>query len=547
MNKTKQPKTIRTKLLQMVCITIAVGMLIVILAVVPILNMTFQSNATQSLVQLGDAYSDAVYCSVRLTGGDDLAKYAEGLLTGFVEDSKYEASALLLDEDGALVAAVGAAESVSEDSAYKAMTTAMLAGESGSTSVRLSDGAKYLVAYCPVGNNQNWSLALFYSSISVLAANRFVTYIMVGLSLILIAIAYYVATKRAATLVVPIGVICDRLGALAEGDIHSQVSLERDKTELEVGELVDSLRKTVSRLNTYISDIGHVLSGLAEGDFTVQPEVEYAGDFSQIRSSLEAIKQGLSTSFKAIYDCADAVKSSSDVVSSTSQNLAQGATEQASAVEELAATVAGIAEQAAGTADRAGEVRALTKNNEQNINKSMSCMQELKSAMEDMALNSSQISKIVKTIDDLAFQTNILALNAAVEAARAGQQGKGFAVVADEVRNLANKSAEAAKETQRLVSEAIRSTENGTGITGRMNEALTLVTEKNAVIADKIDEIAADAESQNVGIEQVNTGIEQISIVVQSNTATAEESAAASAELNSQAQTLEETVSHFHF
>ena len=279
----------------------------------------------------------------------------------------------------------------------------------------------------------------------------------------------------------------------------------------------------------------------------MQPEVEYAGDFSQIRSSLEAIKQGLSTSFKAIYDCADAVKSSSDVVSSTSQNLAQGATEQASAVEELAATVAGIAEQAAGTADRAGEVRALTKNNEQNINKSMSCMQELKSAMEDMALNSSQISKIVKTIDDIAFQTNILALNAAVEAARAGQQGKGFAVVADEVRNLANKSAEAAKETQRLVSEAIRSTENGTGITGRMNEALTLVTEKNAVIADKIDEIAADAESQNVGIEQVNTGIEQISIVVQSNTATAEESAAASAELNSQAQTLEETVSHFHF
>lgn len=485
-------------------------------------------------------------------GGD---YFAQSLIS-FIEGSNYSSQAFVLDNTGKIIVhsdmqkvidGTDAVELSAGNASYSAMVSDMIAGGSGCTNVVLEDGEKYVAAYNPVGNAQGWSLVLLYNFGDVTKASSFILLTIAGLAALLLLVSYFVASNRATTITDPIEEINQRLQKLSEGDTHSALDITRKNTEREIGELSASLSATLSHINSYIGDIGHVLTSLAGGDFTVESNVQYDGDFSLIRQSLDKIQQDLRGSFNEIYQCAHSVENSSEIVFSTSQNLAHGATEQAASVEELAATIADISQHASATSERAGEVRDLTGANEQNINSSMDCMGELKTAMSDMGESSAQISKIVKTIDDIAFQTNILALNAAVEAARAGEAGKGFAVVADEVRNLANKSAQAAQETQRLVSEAINSIEKGIDITERMNSSFNLVIDKNVVIAEKIQEIADDAEMQNQSISQINIAIDQISVVVQTNTATAEESAAASTELNVQAEKLGQTVSHFKF
>ncbi len=242
---------------------------------------------------------------------------------------------------------------------------------------------------------------------------------------------------------------------------------------------------------------------------------------------------------------ADQVNSGGEQVSSGAQALAQGATEQAASVQELAATINSIAEQVKTTAGHAQQAETDNRHAGEEIQVCSAHMNDLMTAMQVINDKSKEISKVVKTIEDTAFQTNILALNAAVEAARAGSAGKGFAVVADEVRNLATKSQEAAGSTTTLIDETVKAVQNGSQLSAETDESLRKVVTDSEKVLEAVSLISGATADQSDAIAQVTTGIDQISSVVQTNSATAEQSAAASEELSGQAQILKNLVNRF--
>ncbi len=315
----------------------------------------------------------------------------------------------------------------------------------------------------------------------------------------------------------------------------------------ELGQLAEAFRNMVVILETVISDASRILSAMADGNFDVRTEAEerYVGSFQSLLSSMRRLNRDMSSTLGQINQSADQVASGSDQVSNGAQALSQGATEQAAAVEELAATIAGISNQVKDTAENAAGARTKTKTAGDEAEACNRQMLEMMASMEEITQKSNEIGKIIKTIEDIAFQTNILALNAAVEASRAGIAGKGFAVVADEVRNLASKSSEASKDTAELIESSIKAVKQGTQIADSTAQSLTKVVEEVRMAADSVDKIADAAEEQASSVEQVTLGVDQISNVVQTNSSTAVESAAASQELSSQAAMLKSLVAKF--
>lgn len=313
----------------------------------------------------------------------------------------------------------------------------------------------------------------------------------------------------------------------------------------ELGEVADSMRFVSKTLSEYIDDITSLLLKMAQGDLTVSADMEYLGDWASIRTSINQILDSLNDTLGQINRSSEQVSSGSEQVSSSAQALSQGATQQASAVEELAATINEISHQVMQTAENARDVDGLVTSTGENLNACGDKMAQMVEAMSKINDSSAQIGKIIKTIEDIAFQTNILALNAAVEAARAGAAGKGFAVVADEVRNLAAKSAEAAKNTTTLISGSLSAVEEGSRLVDNTQQSLLDVVGSASQITDAMQKITNATNDQSNAIQQVTQGIDQISAVVQTNSATAEESAAASEELSSQANMLKSLVAQF--
>lgn len=310
--------------------------------------------------------------------------------------------------------------------------------------------------------------------------------------------------------------------------------------------LKETLNMTILALRGYVSEISHVLEEMADGNLDVAITGDYRGDFIALKTSLNAIINAFNEVIGEINQAADQVSSGSNQVADTSQSLSQAATEQAAAIEQITTSVAQIASQTKENAINAQKANELSLNAREHAAEGNQQMQEMLSSMREINEASSSISKIIKVIDEIAFQTNILALNAAVEAARAGEHGKGFAVVAEEVRNLAARSANAAKETTDMIEGSMRTVEIGTGMAKNTAQALDRIVEGVSQATQLVGEIATASNEQATGVAQVDNGISQVAEIIQTNTATSEQSAAASQQLSSQAEVLKQRVSRFN-
>lgn len=348
-------------------------------------------------------------------------------------------------------------------------------------------------------------------------------------------------TRR--TIMKPIIAIRDEMGEISCGNLSSAFALQPNTSE--IGMLTNAVLTTRTELKGYIGSITHLLSEVALGNMDLAVDDDFKGEFVPIQQALHTILDSLNKALEQINLASEQVYSSSSQAASNAQTLSQGAAEQASAVEALSASVTEVSEQVARTADSASNARTCTLQAASQLAIGNQKMKELTEAMADISGASSQIGNIVKTIDDIAFQTNILALNAAVEAARAGEAGKGFAVVADEVRNLAAKSSDAAKGTTELIDNTLKLVQRGAELASDTAEALNLVVDGAQKSTELVEHIADSSVLQANALQQVTQGIEQISSVVQTNAATAEESAAAAQQLSSQADTLKASVSRF--
>lgn len=331
---------------------------------------------------------------------------------------------------------------------------------------------------------------------------------------------------------------------MSDGDFEVEIPYQsRD----EMGRLSESMRITIHNLKAVIRDIGYVLHEMAGGNLTVRTKSEdnYMGELRPILLAMRKLREDLNSTMRNIVHVSDQVGAGSDQVSNGAQALAQGATEQAASVEELAATINDVGRQVDSTADHAKTAKNENMQSHEQIQICSQHMDGLMSAMANIEAKSQEIGKVIKSIEDIAFQTNILALNAAVEAARAGEAGMGFAVVADEVRSLAGKSAEASKNTAVLIEDTISAVNEGASLSQATGQSLQAVVESAEKVLEVVTQIASAAEEQAGSVAQITMAIDQISSVVQTNAATSQESAAASEELSAQAQTLKELISMF--
>ncbi len=340
----------------------------------------------------------------------------------------------------------------------------------------------------------------------------------------------------------PLRAVEDVAKELTEGNLHSTLEY---RSEDEIGRLAHSMRKSIRILGSYVDDIGRAMKLFAEGNFDVQPEVEWKGDFVGILDSFMMFEKSIADTIKGIQNVSNEVSSAAEQVASSSNDLADGATNQAAVVEELTATVAGVSEQVERNSQSAKEISVRVDELGNAILESNGKMHEMVDSMNEISDASKEIDKIIATINEIASQTNLLALNASIEAARAGEAGRGFAVVANQVNVLADQSAQAAKESSALIESSVRAVEKGMVIAGQTATQLEAVADSSKMITEEVTNIAETLETQTSEIQQINEGIEQINDVVQTNSATAEECAASSEEMSSEAENLREMIRKF--
>ncbi len=547
--------SISKKLIVTFAIIIALFLSTVVIALLSITNITdtfttFHDNASVAAIKSMEVQREL----------QELEKLVLGTATAENAAEAAEISARIPDVLTKYSTAMSTLESVMLDHADKlqALRDSLTKGKAIRESIvelASTDPAKALTMYheeyAPIIQQCNDAAAVigtavteeadtYFSQSQVSAKNSFTTAIGISAAAMVITVALCVYIVRSITR--PLREIEGATKQLSSGDLSASISYQsRD----ELGSLANNTRMLIESLRTYIGNISSVLGTMADGDLTVGVDIDYLGDFAPIKMSMERILTSLNGTLLQINQASQQVASGSDQVASGAQSLAQGSTEQASSTEELSATINEISLQTRQNARNAQMANTMVNATMKEIDNGNRQMQLLVSAMGDISKTSNQIGKIIKTIDDIAFQTNILALNAAVEAARAGAAGKGFAVVAEEVRNLAGKSAEAVKDTTALIESTIQAVQNGTSTVDATEKSLALIVEKAQSVSSLVSEIAEASNAQAAAVMQTTQGINQISSVVQSNSATAEESAAASEELSGQAAMLEQLIGQF--
>ena len=371
---------------------------------------------------------------------------------------------------------------------------------------------------------------------------------IVGLAGIVICLVFaWILTRKTSkrvleTILEPLRAIEDVAKELTEGNLHSNLEYHSDD---EIGRLAHNIRKSTRILGTYIDDIDRAMKLFSEGNFDVQPEVEWRGDFIGILNSFMAFEKSMADTVKGIQRVSEQVSSGAEQVAASSNDLAEGATNQASVVEELTATVTGVSEQIEHNSNAAKEISGRVEDLGGAILESNGKMREMVDSMNEINQASQEIDKIIATINEIATQTNLLALNASIEAARAGEAGRGFAVVANQVNVLADQSAQAAKESAALIESSVSAVDKGMVDAKEPAAQLDEVADTSKIITREVTGIAETLETQTAEMKQINIGIEQINDVVQTNSATSQECAAASEQMNNEANGLREMIRKF--
>lgn len=382
--------------------------------------------------------------------------------------------------------------------------------------------------------------------LNALRVNNIGVVIIIALSVLSVILGAYMTHLVSDSIRLPVKELMDVSAEMREGHLSAAHKITY-KSKDELGNLASSLQETLIFLHSYVQEISDVLHTVANGDLSAEESSlsEFRGDFASIRESLAYILNHLNLTLGSIHDASGQVNSGAVQIADGAQALAQGAAEQAASVEELSGAVNDISAQINNTAANAATAMQTTLSTSEQAQLCNEQMHQMTAAMDDISEKASLISKIVKDIEDIAFQTNILALNAAVEAARAGAAGKGFSVVADEVRSLAAKSAEASRNTAVLIGDTVNAVKNGTRVLSNTAESLTVVVNDSLAASELAGRIADAAASQAAAVAQISQSIETISGVINTTSSTAEESAASSQELSGQASMLSSMVERF--
>jgi methyl-accepting chemotaxis protein len=511
----------------------------------PVIRKTNNSVVIMAATALPDG-NGAIY------SGIDYESFSEKIVVDAFEDG----FSFILDANGQLVAYPEideirkimtiddlADENPNEFGGLNKIAPKMIAGESGNTTL-LKNGIEYNVSYKPLGNTEGWSIAVGVSKDEQMSTFSDLAKSLIIVLAILALVGVGAGLALASMLGGPAALVSQRLSLLAKGDLKTPFK-RRHSLTTDYTLLFDSMADTITLLQEYVADIDNVLHNLATKDLTATTTVNYIGDFAPIYDSMHEIKINLRGIIESIGGIAKEILTGAEEMSTTAESLSKTAMEESNNAEVLNMGIVEISESLLTTSKDTKSAIGIVNSSVEIANDGKEKMEQMLRSMEDITHSSQEIGKIIKTIDDIAFQTNILALNAAVEAARAGEAGKGFSVVAEEVRNLASKSAEAAKDTTGLISNSIDSVKKGTGIAGATSESLENVVTSIEQLSLLINEISEDTAAQTAELDTLTKNTVQLTDSAHENSATSEECAATTRQFMEQAKKLEGIMQEF--